>query len=80
MSPTDLSATSLYGGIAYDLDFAGAALTPAEGDRFAGLLGDNVVLMIENRGPPVVCGTVSVSLVRLVYLHETFARKRWRQQ
>ena len=71
VSPSYLSATSLYSGIAYDRNFAGAALTPAEGERLAGLLGDNVVLMMENHGPLVVGATLGEALLRLVYLEET---------
>ncbi len=71
VSPSYLSATSLYSGIAYDRNFGGAALTPAEGERLAGLLGDNIVLMMENHGPLVVGATVGEALLRLVYLEET---------
>ena len=71
VAPTYLSATSLYGSIGYDRGFQGAALTPAEGERLAGLLGNNVVLMMENHGPLVVGGTLGEALLRLVYLEET---------
>jgi ribulose-5-phosphate 4-epimerase/fuculose-1-phosphate aldolase len=71
VAPTYLSAMSLYRSIAYDRGFAGLALTPAEGERLAGLLGDNVVLMMDNHGPLVVGATLGEALLRLLYLEET---------
>src|SRR5271156_1759411 len=49
VAPVYLSAMSFYRRIAYDRGFEGAALSPAEGERLAGLLGTkNVILMMEN--------------------------------
>jgi ribulose-5-phosphate 4-epimerase/fuculose-1-phosphate aldolase len=71
VSPSYLSAMSLYGRIAYDRDFSGLALTPAEGERLAALLGDNAVLMMDNHGPLVVGTTPGEALLRLMYLEES---------
>jgi len=71
VSPSYLSAMSLYRRIAYDRGFAGLALTPAEGERLAALLGDNAVLMMDNHGPLVVGSTPGEALLRLMYLEES---------
>jgi ribulose-5-phosphate 4-epimerase/fuculose-1-phosphate aldolase len=71
VSPSYLSAMSLYGRIAYDRDFSGLALTPAEGERLAALLGDNAVLMMDNHGPLVVGTSCGEALLRLMYLEES---------
>ena len=71
VSPSYLSAMSLYGRIGYDRSFEGLALTPAEGERLAGLIGDNVVLMMDNHGPVVVGDTLGEALLRLMYLEES---------
>ena len=71
VSPSYLSAMSLYGRIAYDRDFAGLALTPAEGERLAGLIGDASVLMMDNHGPLVVGTTCGEALLRMMYLEES---------
>jgi len=71
VSPSYLSAMSLYRRIAYDRDFSGLALSPAEGERLAALLGDNAVLMMDNHGPLVVGGSCGEALLRLMYLEES---------
>ncbi len=71
VSPSYLSAMSFYDRIVYDRSFDGAALTPAEGERLAGLLGDELVLMMQNHGPLVVGGTIGEALLRLVFLEDT---------
>jgi ribulose-5-phosphate 4-epimerase/fuculose-1-phosphate aldolase len=71
VSPSYLSAMSIYGRIAYDRDFSGLALTPAEGERLAALLGDNAVLMMDNHGPLVVGTSCGEALLRLMYLEES---------
>jgi ribulose-5-phosphate 4-epimerase/fuculose-1-phosphate aldolase len=71
VAPIYLSASGMYGSIAYDRNYAGAALTPAEGERLAGLLGDKMVLMMDNHGPLVVGASVGEAFLRLMYLEET---------
>ena len=71
VSPSYLSAMSIYERIVYDRSFDGAALTPAEGERLAGLLGDEFVLMLQNHGPLVVGATIGEALLRLVFLEDT---------
>lgn len=71
VSPSYISAISFYDRIAYDRGFDGPAMTPAEGERLAGLIGDNFVLMMENHGPLVLGSSISEAFLRLVYLEET---------
>jgi ribulose-5-phosphate 4-epimerase/fuculose-1-phosphate aldolase len=72
VAPAYLSAMSFHRRIAYDRGFEGAALSPAEGERLAGLIGtDNVILMMENHGPLVVGATLGEALLRLIYLEDT---------
>lgn len=71
VSPSYLSAMSLYQRIAYDRGFDGPALSPAEGERLAGLIGDNFILMMENHGPLVIGATIGEALLRLTYLEDT---------
>jgi len=71
VAPSYLSAMSFYQRIAYDRGFDGPALTPAEGERLAGIIGDNFVLMMENHGPLVVGSTIGEALLRLLYLEDT---------
>jgi ribulose-5-phosphate 4-epimerase/fuculose-1-phosphate aldolase len=54
---------------AYDLDYAGIAFDPAEGERLAGVLGPrNKVLFMANHGVLVVGETVAEAYDRLYYL------------
>jgi ribulose-5-phosphate 4-epimerase/fuculose-1-phosphate aldolase len=71
VAPAYLSGMSFYDRIAYDRGFEGAALTPAEGERLAGLIGDNLILMMENHGPLVIGDTLGEALLRLIYLEDT---------
>ena len=72
VAPVYLSAMSFYRRIAYDRGFEGAALSPAEGQRLAGKLGpDNVILMMENHGPLVIGASLGEALLRLIYLEDT---------
>ncbi len=70
VEPSYLSSLEFHKRIAYDRDFAGAAVTFAEGERLAGLLADNVVLMMENHGPLVVGDSIGTALLRLIYLED----------
>ncbi len=72
VAPVYLSAMSFYRRIAYDRGFDGAALTPAEGERLAALVGpNNVILMMENHGPLVIGASLGEALLRLIYLEDT---------
>jgi ribulose-5-phosphate 4-epimerase/fuculose-1-phosphate aldolase len=72
VEPIYLSAMSFYRRIAYDRGFDGAALSPAEGERLAGLIGrDNVILMMQSHGPLVVGASLGEALLRLIYLEDT---------
>lgn len=71
VSPSYLSAMSFYQRIVYDRGFDGPALTPAEGERLARLLGDDFILMMDNHGPLVVGATLGEALLRLLYLEDT---------
>ena len=71
VSPSYLSAMSFYQRIAYDRGFDGPALTPAEGERLAGLIGDNFILMMDNHGPLVLGQSIGEALLRLLYLEDT---------
>ena len=68
---TYLSGMSFYNSIAYDNGFTGAAVTPAEGERLAGVIGRATVLMMENHGPLVIGGSLGEALLRLIYLEDT---------
>jgi ribulose-5-phosphate 4-epimerase/fuculose-1-phosphate aldolase len=70
VAPVYLSGMSFYGAIAYDRGFTGAAVTPAEGERLAGVIGDATVLMMENHGPLVIGATLGQALLRLIYLED----------
>jgi len=71
IAPTYLSGMSLYNSIAYDNGFNGAAVTPAEGERLAGVIGKATVLMMENHGPIVIGAALGQALLRLIYLEDT---------
>ena len=66
-----ISQTSLMfaGLIAYDDDYQGLALNRMEGERLAGILGkDNVVLFLANHGVIVIGDTVARAYDRLYFL------------
>jgi ribulose-5-phosphate 4-epimerase/fuculose-1-phosphate aldolase len=71
VSPSYLSAMSFYQRIVYDRGFDGPALTPAEGERLARLIGEDFILMMENHGPLVVGASIGEALLRLIYLEDT---------
>lgn len=71
VAPTYLSAMSFYNKIAYDRGFTGAAVTPAEGARLAGVIGDADVLMMDNHGPLVIGPSLGEAILTLIYLEDT---------
>ena len=58
----------LSGAIAYDDEYTGPALDPAEGARLAGVIGDKTVLMMANHGVAVVGESVAEAYDRLYYV------------
>ena len=46
-------------------------ITPAEGERLAGLIGQKLILMMDNHGPLVIGATLGQALLRLIYLEDT---------
>ena len=56
------------GEIAYDDEYTGPALDPAEGARLAGVIGDKTVLFMANHGISTVGATVAEAYDRLYYV------------
>src|SRR2546428_12042435 len=54
--------------IAYDDEYTGPALDPAEGDRLARVIGDRTVLFMANHGITTVGNTVADAYDRLYYI------------
>src|SRR4030081_2012864 len=61
------TAVGLIGAIAYDDEYPGPALDPAEGARLAGVIGDKTVLFMANHGISTVGETVADAYDRLYY-------------
>jgi ribulose-5-phosphate 4-epimerase/fuculose-1-phosphate aldolase len=57
----------LSGGIAYDDEYTGPALDPAEGARLARVIGDKTILFMANHGISTVGSTVADAYDRLYY-------------
>jgi ribulose-5-phosphate 4-epimerase/fuculose-1-phosphate aldolase len=58
----------LSGAIAYDDEYTGPALDPAEGARLAGVIGDKKVLFMANHGISTVGATVADAYDMLYYI------------
>src|SRR5436305_15194071 len=58
----------MMGEIAYDDEYSGPALDPAEGDRLARVIGDRTVLFMANHGITTVGNTVADAYDRLYYI------------
>ena len=58
----------LSGEIAYDDEYTGPALDPAEGARLAGVIGDKTVLFMANHGISTVGATVADAYDMLYYI------------
>ena len=67
LPPIDQNTMRFYGKVAVDQDFEGMALTEAEGERLAGLLGDKPVLLMGNHGVMVAGPTVASAFDTLYY-------------
>lgn len=73
LMPIDQVTARFFGGVAYDRDFENVAITTAEGDRLAGLLGDKTVLMMGCHGVTVVGTSIPMAFEDL-YLFERACR------
>jgi len=58
----------MMGEIAYDDEYTGPALDPAEGARLAGVIGDKTVLFMANHGISTVGESVAEAYDRLYYV------------
>jgi len=68
MPPIDMNTARFFGRVAIDDAFDGMALSDAEGDRVAGLLGpEKPVLLMANHGVLVIGPTVAATLDMLYY-------------
>jgi len=67
LPPIDQNTMRFYGKVAVDQDFEGMALTEAEGERLAGLLGDKPVMLMGNHGVMVAGPTVAQAFDDLYY-------------
>ena len=68
LMPASQTAVSFCDRIAYDDDYAGAAVTPVEGERLAKLIGTYDVVFLKNHGVLVVGDTVAQTYKRLYRL------------
>ena len=75
LEPSEIGGLQFYGRVAYDEDFTGAALTPAEGDRVARVMGGKEIVMLRNHGPMVTAPTLAAAFDRLYYLEEAAKRQ-----
>lgn len=67
MPPIDQNTMRFFGRLAIDDGFGGMGLSDDEGDRLAGLLGDNNVLLMGNHGVLVAADTVAAALDEMYY-------------
>lgn len=66
--PIDMNTMRFFGRVALDAGFSGMALSDAEGDRVAGLMGDGTtVLLMANHGVMVVGPTVAQTFDEFYY-------------
>lgn len=68
MYPIDMNTMRFFGRVAYDAQFGGMALTDAEGQRVAQIMGgDKTVLLMANHGVLVIGPTVAAAFDELYY-------------
>lgn len=67
MVPIDQNTMRFFGRLAIDEGFGGMGLSDDEGDRLAGLLGNNNVLLMGNHGVLVAADTVAAALDEMYY-------------
>ena len=68
LMPINQDGMRYYGRISYDDEYCGVALDAAEGERIAGALGDNTILILANHGVIVTGETVAAAFYDLYYL------------
>ncbi len=68
VKPIDQNTARFYKRIAYDLGYEGMANSDAEGNRLAGLLGNNKTMMMGNHGVLIAAGSVAEAFDELYYL------------
>lgn len=68
IKPIDQNTARFWQRAAYDLDFGGMAMSDAEGDRLARVLGEKRVLMMGNHGVLVAAPTVAEAFDLMYYL------------
>ena len=68
IAPIGQTEIGLLDEIAYDDEYPGLALDPAEGERLARVLGDKKVLIMASHGALAVGATVAAAYNRLYYL------------
>ena len=67
LEPVTQNALRFHGDVAYDDDYNGVAEDTAEGERMAGVLGDNRVLFLAHHGVIVVGETIAQAFDDLYY-------------
>ena len=75
--PACQTSAFFHGRIAYDDHYSGTADTLAEGERLAGLIGDNEVVFLKNHGVLVAVDSIARAY-RLLYLLERVCRAQIR--
>ncbi len=68
--PVVQEAMMFHDQIAYDEDYSGLALDPAEGERVARVLGDREIVFMRNHGPMVVGREIGQTFYMLYYLEQ----------
>jgi len=68
IKPIDQNTARFYKRVAYDLDYEGMANSDAEGNRLAGLLGNNKTMMLGNHGVLIAAASVAEAFDELYYL------------
>lgn len=68
IKPIDQNTARFYKRVAYDLGYEGMANSDAEGNRLAGLLGNNKTMLLGNHGVLIAAATVAEAFDELYYL------------
>lgn len=71
VEPSSINALRFNADVAYDPHYNGEALSTAEGDRMAALLGDKHILFLANHGVIVVAPSVAEAFDNLYFLERT---------
>jgi len=68
IKPIGQTEVGMMNKIAYDMDYAGPAFDPAEGERLARIIGDKKILFMANHGVCTVAGSVAEAYDALYYI------------